>query len=115
MSPDQQQPIQPGVDGQPVPAGVSVLRLDRLPAPNDQAHAAASQGKAWPGLFILSPQDRKRKPPRLSVWLTALTTVAQVLVRLPASRVVCTLRVDQIRTVAAEAVAHKAATRPLAV
>jgi len=113
MSPEQQKSITPGPDGTPVPPGTSVIRLEKLPAPNGDADSLLQQGKAWPGLFILSSADKKRRPPRLSVWLTALTSVAQAWARRPVSRVVCTLGVDAMREVAAEAEAHRSTTRSL--
>lgn len=130
MSPEgssQETPPEPGDDGTPVPGGFTVLRLGPPPSPknvNEPGHVLLKQGKAWPGLFAFSSKERELKEaggrPRVSVWLTALTTTAQAWVLTGGndnSRILITLSVDRIRTIFAEATSTPAspATPPLEV
>ncbi len=113
--------LTPGADGTPVPGGTQVSRVGRPPDANnlnDPAKVLLAQGKAWPGLFILSAADKRQSPPRLSVWLTALTQVAQAWVLVggrDANRIVITLEVDAVRKVLAPARDQAAATPTLEV
>jgi hypothetical protein len=102
---EQATPISPGSDGTPVPAGTAVIRLGPKPPLknlNDPGHAKLALGQAWEGLFAFSESERKLASPRLSVWLTALTTPAQAWLLVGANWknvILVNLRVDQVRIV----------------
>lgn len=103
----------PGPDGTPIPEGVSTLRLGPDPSRdnmNNEGRALLQQGKAWPGLFVFNSKERKAAEgglkPRLSVWHSGYTSVAQAWVLVggkPANRVVLTLSSECIRLISAVA------------
>jgi hypothetical protein len=59
--------IEPGPEGQPLPAGAEVFRLAK----------ATNNGQLGPEAFHLSSEDKAHAVPRLSVWETTNTTLDQ--------------------------------------
>src|SRR5687768_14008234 len=89
-------PIRRGKDGEPVPDEENVLRLG-IPSMDFAEH-----GRASPTWFELSTEDKKRIPPRLSVFCESLTTPRQAW-ELQGSReaytAVARLKVEVIRAI----------------
>ena len=109
----------PGADGDPAPSGTVVRRFGPQPSPknqNEPGHALLAAGRAWPGLFAFSSAEQALERPRLSVWLSGLTTSAQawrLVGAKPGNRILVRLRVDTIRTVLVTGEGDAPATPPL--
>ena len=85
----------PGPDGEPLPAGVRIIRLA---VPPKDFHET---GRVSPLTFKLSSKEENESPPRLSVFAEDLTTPPQAAAILgkPAYTLVAHLQVDQVRAV----------------
>jgi hypothetical protein len=93
------EPLRPGQDGEPLPAGEWVLRFAAL------TKDVLETGKPSPRAFELSSEDRQSAPPRLSVWAERLTTARQAWMLMgakPEYQLILRLNVDVIRALRPE-------------
>ena len=99
--------LTPGSDGTLVPEGLRCIRManePKLAHLNGEALRWAQAGKAIPSFFELSTDDKKHEPPRLSVWIESLTTIAEAWTLVganPKRNWVVFLHVDDVRKVCA--------------
>lgn len=92
-------PVRPGQDGEPLPAGEWVLRLAVI------SKDFLETGRASPKAFELSTEDKQGTPPRLSVWAERLTTPRQAWALVgerPEYQLALRLNVDAIRALRPE-------------
>ena len=89
----------PEPEGEPLPAGTLIFRIGKDCHLSKQALRC---GDPLPPLFELSTDDRKADPPRLSVWVEAMTIADQAWQYMggkPLNTVVACISVDEVRAI----------------